>query len=94
MCCVGRPDVRQSEGVTKLVCGHQPEVSPPPALARPHHPLLLTVEVDVTAMEGIESVGQHPAGPVEGVHVAVIPGEEDNISTILGFRPIKTFNSL
>ena len=45
-------------------------------LAGVDRPDLVSVKVDISAMERVEGVGQHPALPIERLAVTVVPGEQ------------------
>lgn len=53
----------------------------PTTLAGIDPPDLVSVEVNVPAMERVEGVGQHPALPIKRLAVAVVPGVRTEIET-------------
>ena len=50
----------------------KPQMSPAP-LAGVNRPYLLSVEVDIPAVERVEGVGQHASLPIKWFAVAVVP---------------------
>ena len=63
----------QAERVTELMSRHQSERGPPRPLPGPHHPVLLHVQVNVSAVDWVEGVGQNTARTIERIPVSVIP---------------------
>ena len=79
----------------------EPQMSPS-TLAGIDRPHLLGVEVNIPAMDGVESVRQHAALPIKRLAVTVVPGGKQKfkapikninfVNVTLCFCSIKSFN--
>ena len=65
------PDVLKSESVTNFMSGHETEMGAATPESLGLDPVLLLVKVDISAMQGVECVGQNSALPIKGLPVPV-----------------------